>query len=94
MQAETRFKQNIRPDLDALPQSWWVKTQMLATAGIPDFLGVIKGKFIAIELKRDRYSHPSRLQIYVLDKIKKAGGKTYIAYPENFDTILAELKEI
>ncbi len=94
MQKETLFKLNVRPKLDAIPKSWWVKTQMLATCGIPDFLGVIKGIFVAIELKKDRYSKPSKLQLYVLEKIKSAGGRVYVAHPQNFDKILAELKEI
>lgn len=47
---------------------------MLALLGVPDYLGCIRGRFIALELKRSFDVEPSKLQRYVLGRIKNAGG--------------------
>lgn len=44
-------------------------------AGIPDIVGVHKGRFIAIEVKRPSGKHPySKLQLLNIKKINLAGG--------------------
>jgi len=42
--------------------------------GIPDLLLCYKGKFIALEIKKDSKSNLSELQKYNIDKITLAGG--------------------
>lgn len=42
-------------------------------AGIPDILGCVSGRFIAIEMKIN-YNSPTPLQIYTLAEIAKNGG--------------------
>ena len=87
---ETKFKEKFRPRLDAIPGSWWVKVQQVCIRGMPDFLGCIYGRFVAIELKKDE-RHPDKLQSYTMDRIAQAGGITYTACPENADEIIAHL---
>lgn len=43
-------------------------------AGIPDIIGCYRGRFIAFEVKRDANGELSRLQIYMIGKIREAGG--------------------
>lgn len=89
---ETRFKNRIRPLLEALPGTWFVKVQQQTLAGTPDFLLCVGGLFIALELKSDRSARVTPLQRYNLEKIERAGGKSFVAYPENWGDIYAELK--
>lgn len=98
-QHETKFKKRIRPLLDSLDRSWWVKTQMVALLGIPDFLGCVNGHFVALELKRgdrgSRYANEAtKLQAWVLQKIKAAGGFVFVVTPENWDEIYPLLQQI
>lgn len=81
---ETVFKERIRPLLDALPRSWWVKTQMLAVLGIPDFIGCVNGYFVAIELKKDGSSKASAIQEWVLGRIQKSGGIGLVVSPDDW----------
>lgn len=63
---------------------------MLAIVGIPDYFGCIRGHFIALELK-DTGLRASKLQRYVLDKIRAAGGMAYEVTPENAEAIITIL---
>jgi hypothetical protein len=91
---ETIFKNRIRPHLNALPNSWWVKIQQVALRGIPDFLGCINGQFIALELKKDPKAPIGKMQIYILSQIEKVGGYCRVLYPENWEVIFEELKKM
>ena len=46
-------------------------------AGIPDIIGVVNGRFVAIEMKRDT-GKTTALQIYTMKEIDKHAGKTFI----------------
>lgn len=94
MQLETKFKNKIRPLLNAIPNSIWFKIQQVSLRGVPDFLGCINGRFVALELKKDSKSRPTPLQVKVLLDITKAGGYSWIVCPENFEEIYAQLREI
>lgn len=91
MQPETRFKENFRKKLDQIPGSWWVKIAQRSLRGIPDILGCINGKFIAIELKAKK-KNADPLQTRTLHNIKLAEGISLIAYPENADDVIAFLR--
>lgn len=98
-QPETRFKDKIFPILKKLPNSWWMKTQTLATVGVPDLIGVVNGRFCALELKRARKeafrTHGRvRLQGKILMDMRNAGAYAEFVYPENWDEIHIELSEI
>lgn len=78
---EKRFKENylqvkVLRQLDKIPKLWHVKISDRFKSGIPDLLICHKGKFIAIELKREG-EKATRLQNNVMAKIWKAGGTAY-----------------
>lgn len=91
---ETVFKNRIRPHLDALPSSWWFKTQQVSLRGIPDFIGCLNGKFVALELKKDAKAPIGKLQIHILELIQSAGGYAAVVYPDNWESVLWDLKKI
>lgn len=93
---ETLFKERIKPRLEAIPKSWWVKTQMLSTVGIPDYIGCVNGLFVALELKaseRDARRSQKGIQNYILIQINRAGGFATHMYPENADQVLNDVME-
>lgn len=94
MQTETAFKLRLAPKLRKIPRAYFIKTQMLAVAGVPDFLGVVRGRFVALELKASEKEKPRRLQEYVLRKIREAGGVALVIFPENEESVLAHLSQI
>jgi hypothetical protein len=55
--------------------------------GIPDIIGVISGRFIAIELKAPN-GKLDKLQEYTLSKIREAGGFAEVIDEESFEKIL------
>ena len=92
---ETLFKEKVLPQIRALPNSWWVKTQMICIRGIPDILGCVNGQFVAIELKSDDKSAKlSPLQGYILRNITKAGGLALEVTPELWQSTYQVLKQI
>jgi hypothetical protein len=93
MKGETQFKERFAPHLKCIPFSYWIKTQMMALLGIPDYLGCVQGRFVAIELKKDKKEKLTRIQRYVMDKIQEAGGLTFVAYPENMDSVIREIEQ-
>lgn len=94
-QAETKFKERVIADLRTLQGTWFFKTQEVSLHGIPDLIICIWGLFIAIELKRGKKERPDNIQSYTLGQIrKKAHGVTYVAFPENWDEIFEELKNM
>lgn len=94
-QPETRFKIRVRKLLESIPGSYWIKIQQRSIRGIPDFLGLINGRFIAIELKVGKNKvKKSGLQQYVLNQIKAAGGVAYEMNPDNYEFILADLHKL
>jgi hypothetical protein len=58
--------------------------------GIPDIIGVINGRFFALELKSEK-KKPSELQSYILRRINLAGGYARSPTPETWDGIFKEL---
>lgn len=94
LQRETKFKEKIRPILEALPNTWVVKIQQQAIRGTPDLILCIRGKFVALELKRCTKSKPDRLQEYTLNKIIDAGGIGLVVSPENWKETFNFLREI
>jgi Holliday junction resolvase len=53
---------------------WYYKASDSRTPGIPDIIMCIAGYFVAIELKRNKASKPTKLQVENLDSIAHAGG--------------------
>lgn len=93
--AETLLKEKCLTDLRKLPNSWWVKIQQVVIRGTPDILGVINGRFVAIELKsdaRDVSDSRFKLQKFNLDMIERAGGLTFVAHPDNWEQVFLKIK--
>jgi Holliday junction resolvase len=57
-----------------------------STAGTPDLLCCINGKFVAIEVKGDG-GKPTELQKHKIESIQKAGGIALVVYPADFDNL-------
>ena len=91
MKPETRFTAVVKQRLNTIPNSWWVKIQLVALRGIPDFLGCMRGKFVALELKVGN-NKPTMLQAFVIKKIQEAGGYAKVVTPENLEEVLKELE--
>jgi len=94
---ETVFWERIKPKLKRIPRSWFFKVQLVARWGIPDVIGVVNGRFVALELKKDSKGHGGDgelLQKHNIKKIKKAGGYAAIVYPENFEKIFNQLSKL
>lgn len=91
---EKAFENQIKRYIESLG-GWWVKFHgnMYTRDGVPDLLCCIRGKFIAIEVKGSK-GQPSKLQLYEIEKIKKAGGFAGVYYPEDFEKLKKDLKEV
>lgn len=95
---ETYFGIKVDKHLKQMPSCWFINVQMVALRGIPDRIGVINGKFFALELKvneTEGHSNTGRinLQKYILKQIQKAGGFAEITWPERWPQTLKKLKE-
>lgn len=90
-QPESLLKERAQRELKKLPKTWFFKVQLVALCGIPDIIGVCNGRFFAWELKAVG-GKPTKLQVYVLEKIRAAGGITRIVYPQSLGPALEELK--
>ena len=76
---------------------FWIKVHgsPFQIAGIPDIIGCYKGRFIAIEAKRDAAGKPTLLQAYVMKKIRAAGGVTALIFTADMaEAILDRLDEL
>lgn len=95
MEKEKNFENRIRAFFKTLPNEWHFKHWGggYAKAGIPDLIGCINGKFVAIEVKASD-GKPSPLQIRTINKINNAGGYAIVAYPEQFDELKKNLISI
>ena len=66
--------------------SWILKTWSngVQREGVPDLLVCCNGFFLAVELKAEK-GHPSELQLWNIEQIRKAGGIALVLYPYQFD---------
>jgi len=67
--------------LKTIPNSWWLKVHgsPMQMAGVPDIIGCLDGHFVGIELKVGS-NQTSKIQKFMIAKIKTAGGSTVVAY--------------
>ena len=95
---ETVFEAKCIKALRALPNSHWPdKVDALSVRGIPDRVGCVSGRYVAIEFKKDITEFRKKtgrivLQKYTLLEISKAGGYTFVAYPDIWPGIFNEIK--
>lgn len=72
---EKHIVESIRKYLKTVPHCFFWKEHggMYGTAGIPDIIACVKGRFLAFEVKTDT-GRATALQESVIRKIKEAGG--------------------
>ena len=93
---EKAFEEQVKKFL--MEQGCWVlKTWSngIQREGVPDLLVCCNGFFLGIELKADN-GHPSGLQLWNIDWIRKAGGFAMVLYPKDFamlKDLILDLKE-
>lgn len=73
---------------------WYLKVHGgIYQAGIPDIIGSLKGRFISVELKKDKTGKLTKLQEQTIKKIiERGGGISFVAYgwedfKQKFDSI-------
>lgn len=87
MAAEKNFENKIKKYIESIG-GWQVKyfANRMTKVGIPDILACVNGYFIAIEVKAQN-GHPSELQMYQCEQIRKAGGFAFIVYPSGWSQL-------
>ena len=96
---ESKFKEQVKKDLDSLDKTYYFVKEAGAIRGIPDIIACINGKFVALELKRNKQEALKSagrivLQRHNIRKIHKAGGEALIVWPETWDVALRILQNL
>ena len=96
MTPESRFKKQAMGAIKEIPRGWFFTKEALGIRGIPDVIGLINGRFVALEFKKDASSARRKtgrtvLQRYNIGLIKKCGGYASFIFPENFHEVYEEL---
>lgn len=89
MTPEKKIENQIRKNIQTL-HGW--ETKIFAAPqtnkGIPDIIGVLNNKFIAIEVKRPTGGKPTPVQLKTLQKIANAGGIAVVSNDPNIATYI------
>lgn len=85
-QSEKQFENQVKKWLKE-HGAWFVKTWGggYQRNGLPDLICCYKGKFIALELKRED-GKASPLQLYEIKAIKESGGVAMVLRPSEFES--------
>lgn len=85
MAEEKNFENKIKKYLDSIG-AWYVKYHgnAFSANGTPDLLCCVNGVFMAIEVKASK-GKPSKIQLYKIEQINKAGGVAFVLYPKDFN---------
>ena len=84
--AEKTYENKIKKYLDA-HGAYFIKYWGGGTftkSGVPDILACVNGYFVGVEVKAEN-GKPSEIQLYNIDRIKKAGGFAFVLYPSAFE---------
>jgi len=91
MTPEAKVKQQVRRTLDELQIYYFFPpANGYGRAGIPDVIGCVLGRFIAVECKAGKNT-TTALQERELARIKEAGGFAFVADEHNIDQLREEL---
>lgn len=79
-QFENKIKQMLKDN-----GAYFVKffANSFTRSGVPDILACVNSYFVAIEVKAED-GHPSELQLYNIEQIRKAGGFAFVVYPSGY----------
>lgn len=95
MTPEVKVKNMIKKELNKINCFYFFPVaNMYTKVGIPDIIGCYKGKFFAIEVKKENYKKSDvRLkQIQLLNEIKENGGiSLIISNEEELNNFIKEL---
>lgn len=96
---ESTFAKRVWKRLEEIPSSYFVTIQQKSIRGVPDLIGCVSGRFVALELKRSlaearKNSGRILLQKYVMNNISSVDGFCSFVYPENLDEVIKKLMEI
>jgi hypothetical protein len=84
MTPEGRIKKKLATMLKQFsPEEVWSfppQAGPFGSAGIPDRLACVAGRFLGIEVKSGPGKHPTALQEQCMKKIEAAGGYCYVVY--------------
>ena len=77
--AEKDVVDKIKKYLKTVPECFFWKEHggMYGTAGIPDIIACVDGRFVAFEVKTET-GQLSKLQKVTLGRIREAGGRAYM----------------
>ena len=92
-QPESRLQRKIRGALEAAyPRSVWFKYHggPFTRAGVPDLLGVVEGRFIALEVKQPGES-PSVIQRHMHARLRDASA--IVAVVRSVDEALGVMRD-
>lgn len=82
MKEETKIVTNARKSLNKIKNSFFFKIHggPMQMAGISDLIGLINGKFIAIEFKTpNNKKGATKLQQWFMKKVNDCGGVAFVA---------------
>lgn len=82
--------------IKGIPNSWFFIKEAASIRGIPDVIGLINGKFVALEFKKSVSEARKKtgrivLQRYNIGIVNKCGGYGTFIYPENFEDVYSHL---
>ena len=77
-----------------LKNSTYLSIQQVALLGHPDLVLCVRGKFVAMELKKSVKDKPRPLQTLCLKNVEQAGGIALIVYPENWEEVKLLLQKL
>lgn len=90
MSSEADFKKKLMKKLRAINGVWCESINQIAISGTPDIIGCYRGRFFAIECKRDGASRVAEIQEYTLERIRGAGGMAFIWHPGNYEAMFED----
>ena len=102
---ESAVKKQLLKRLKKIPNLYFFTKEAASLRGIPDIIGCYRGRFFALEIKRDLWSLYYKrtgkikiqgrqvLQNLTLTNIRKSGGFGCFIYPQNMDEVINHLLE-
>lgn len=91
---EGRVKAATKKILATTPAYWFMPVSNgMGRMGVPDFVGVLGGRFIGIETKAGK-GKPTALQVQALKRIDAAGGLALVINEKNLDYLAECLHDI